>query len=254
MQLTNRPKVVASVVALVIVIGVIGVVILPYLLSPASDPDAITVTLLHEAGVMIETNDTRIYIDTYCLQNQYANLLADVILVTHLHWDHYNGTLINELQKEDTVIMIPASESYEVELHDAIGVKPGDSVQVDNINITAFYMYTTGNYPNHPKSYNWTSYLIDINGFTIFHAGDALNMTELEQFAGQVDVAFLPIYSYGFYPVDSVAKLQPRYFIPTHFDEGQQHTYISAHAGDFAEVSDCEIICLNYWSSYSFQP
>lgn len=247
----TRTQVVGLVVILFVVIAVSGYVLAPLLFPPQSEPVTVTVHLLDTAGVMIEYNNTRIYIDPWFLLDNYTTLLADAILITHPHFDHYNETFINLLQKDDTVNIFPANMSAEVALHDAIGVVPGDVVQIGAITISAFYMYTLVGF--HPREANWTSYLIDINGFTIFHGGDATNMSEYEQLSGLVDVAFLPIYSYGMSVVSSIDMIQPRYFIPTHFDEGYDEMFFIVYGDDIAAVSDCEIIRLAYWSSYSFE-
>ncbi len=49
---------------------------------------AINVTLLNNAGVMIETNGQRIYIDPFDIPRDYADKPADAIFVTHSHGDH----------------------------------------------------------------------------------------------------------------------------------------------------------------------
>lgn len=251
MPSSTKPQVAGLVAILFIVIASSGYMLAPLLFPPQSEPDTVTIHLLHTAGVMIEYNNTRIYIDPWFLLDNYTALLADAILITHPHFDHYNETFINMLQKNDTVNVIPASMSAEVALHDAIGVVPGDVVQVGDITITAFYMYTlTG---SHLPDANWTSYLIDINGFTIFHGGDALNMSEYEQLSGLVDVALLPIYGYGMTVVSSIEMIQPRYFIPTHFDEDYDDMFFTVYGDDITSVSDCEIMRLEYWSSCTFE-
>ncbi|KXH73636.1 MAG: hypothetical protein AM326_10510 [Candidatus Thorarchaeota archaeon SMTZ-45] len=251
MPSSTRPKVVGLVVILIVVIAVSGYMLAPLLFPSQSEQDTVTIHLLYTAGVMIEYNNTRIYVDPWFLLDNYTTLLADAILITHPHFDHYNETFINILQKDDTVNVIPASMSAEVALHDAIGVVPGDVVQLGDITVTAFHMYTlTG---SHPREANWTSYLIDINGFRIFHGGDALNMFEYEQLTGLIDVALLPIYGYGMTVVSSIEMIQPGYFIPTHFDEGYDDMFFTVYEDDIASVSDCEIIRLEYWSSYAFE-
>ena len=57
---------------------------------------------LYNAGVMIETKGIRIYIDPVDLPDDYENLPADAILITHEHGDHYQQDMIDMLQKDDT--------------------------------------------------------------------------------------------------------------------------------------------------------
>ena len=113
----------------------------------------------------------RIYIDPYAIPDNYTDLPADIILVTHPHFDHYSLLDIRDIEKNDTVFIIPENMTVEIERHEAIGLDPGESHQVGDINITAFHMYTLDRPympSSHPKEANWTSYIIDIDGFKIF--------------------------------------------------------------------------------------
>jgi L-ascorbate metabolism protein UlaG (beta-lactamase superfamily) len=211
---------------------------------------------------MIEADGLRIYIDPIELPSNYSTLPADAVLITHPHGDHYNRTIIDMLQKESTVNIMPSNMSAEVVLHDAIGVVPGDTVMVGDINITAFYMYTTapeGYEPSHPPEANWTSYLIDIHGFTIFHAGDSKNITEYNQLTGKVDVALLPLgpgcqSMTGLEVVDAIGKLQPQYFIPIHTTNYSAQSFVNAYEDEIAEVAPgCHPFSLNHFTSYTFE-
>ena len=105
-----------------------------------------------------------------------------------------------------------------------IGLDPEDEYQVSLFDITAFYMYTlpVGVYPaNHPQEESLTSYVIDINGFTIFHAGDSKNIEEYNQLTGSIDVVLLPLglgcqTKADMEIIDIIEVIQPEYFIPIH--------------------------------------
>ena len=199
MSPSSRPQTVAVIAILVVVIGVgtfAGFTLLNT--PPPAGGDTIVLTLLDNAGVMIEADGMRIYVDPINLNSTFSSLPADAVLITHPHGDHYNSTCINMLQKETTVNVIPENMTTEVAIHDAVPVNPLDTVQVGDITITAFYMYTEiwiegERFASHPSEANWTSYIIDINGFKIFHAGDSKNITEYETITGEVDVALLPL-------------------------------------------------------------
>jgi L-ascorbate metabolism protein UlaG (beta-lactamase superfamily) len=229
---------------------------------PANEEKSIALTLLDNAGVMIEANDLRIYIDPINLNSSFENLDADAVLVTHPHGDHYQGYTIHMLQKEDTMNVFPANMSDQIANHDGIGVVPGDSVQVGTINITAFYMYTfpVDIYPaSHPREANWTSYIIDIDGFTIFHAGDSKNIDEYEQLAGQIDVALLPLgpgcqTMADFEIVLALETINPGCFIPIHYVVGADQTWIAEYDDMVADrTTDCDILSLAYFESHTFQ-
>jgi L-ascorbate metabolism protein UlaG (beta-lactamase superfamily) len=272
MSPSGKPQTIAIVAILIVVMGV-GVFAGYTLLnnSPQTPPPSpedvtidITLTLLDNAGVMIEANGTRIYVDPINLPSNYSTLPADAVLITHPHGDHYNSTCIDMLQKATTVNVIPENMTAEVVAHDAVAVNPLDCVQVGDINITAYYMYTEvwiegERFASHPSEANWTSYIIDIHGFKIFHAGDTKNITEYELITGQMDVALLPLgpgcqSMAGLEVVDAIAKLQSDYFVPIHFPYNlASELFIQAYTDEIADCSDCTPIHLEYWSSYIFE-
>lgn len=261
-----KPQTLAVAAILVVAMGV-GVFAGYTVLNtpPASEDSSIKLTLLGNAGVMIEADGMRIYIDPLSLPSNYSTLPADAILITHPHGDHYNSTCIDMLQKPSTVNILPNNMSAELAANDGVGVDPLVSVQVGEINITAFYMNTEvwideERFASHPPEANWTSYIIDINGFKIFHAGDSKNITEYEMITGQMDVVLLPLgpgcqSMAGVEVVDAIAKLQPDYFIPIHFEYNiYAENFVTAYGDDIAACSDCTPLALAYFSSYTFEP
>jgi L-ascorbate metabolism protein UlaG (beta-lactamase superfamily) len=266
MSPSSKPQTIAVLVILAVVMGTgvfAGVMIMSN--PPPSEDNSIKLTLLDNAGVMIEAEGMRIYIDPYNLPSNYSTLPADAILITHPHGDHYDSACIDMLQKESTVNVFPDNMSTEVATHDGVGVNPLDRVQVGTINITAFYMYTEvwidgERFASHPSEANWTSYIIDINGFKIFHAGDSKNITEYELITDQMDVVLLPLgpgcqSMADLEVVDAIDKLQPDYFIPIHFESDLScELFTGAFTDEIEACSDCIIMRLEYFSSYTFEP
>jgi L-ascorbate metabolism protein UlaG (beta-lactamase superfamily) len=260
MALTNKPRVI--IVVTILVIGVIGVGLIAASLVPtATESDTLRITLLANAGIMVEADGLRIYVDPVDLPENYTDLPADIILVTHPHGDHYQTDVIDMLQKEDTVNIFPSNMSDAVTLYDAIGVEPLDQVQVGAVNITAFYMYTWAPEPyeaSHPPENNWTSYIIDINGFVIFHAGDSKNLPEYQQIAGQIDVVCLPLgpgcqTMAGDEVVDAVQDLEADYFIPIHFTEGNEQLFMLEYGDDIADTTECEALPFAHYEYHEFE-
>lgn len=263
MALTGNSRIglVAALVTVLVVSSVVGFV----LLNPAAEENSVKVTLLTNAGVMLEAQGLRIYIDPYRLPDNYTDLPADAILITHPHGDHYQESSIELIETEDTVFIMPENMTTEVTRHDAIGVNPGDSIQVGTINITAFYMYTVpvevGDtiYPaSHPAEANWTSYIVDIGGFTIFHAGDTKDIPEHADLEGLIDVAFIPLgpgcqTCYEDEVVDIVDMIKPAYFVGMHYATGYNDDFEDEFGEDIAAINDCVLINMEYWSSHTFQ-
>ncbi len=257
MSLSKRMKITFTVTAIIIIVVVGSSVVAFSFLN--QNANSIRFTLLDNAGVMIEHQGIRIYVDPINLDSTYGDLPADAVLITHPHGDHYQGSMVNLLQKEGTVNIFPENMSVEISVHDGIGVNPEDQLQVGHITITAFYMYTFSlqGYPaSHPEEANWTSYIIDINGFVIFHAGDSKNIPEYYQLTGEVDLALLPLgpgcqTMANEEVVQALNVIEPRYFIPIHYAEGTNTEWIATYG---SQVTNCQIISLSYWQATSFIP
>lgn len=261
----SKPQSIAALAILAVVMGAgvfAGVMI--FTNPPPPEDNLIKLTILDNAGVMIEAEGLRIYVDPINLPSDYSALPADAILITHPHGDHYDSTCIDMLQKESTVNIFPDNMTTEIAAHDGVGFDPLDSVQVGSIIITAYYMYTEvwvddERFASHPPEANWTSYIIDINGFKIFHAGDSKNITEYEQISGQMDVVLLPLgpgcqAMTGLEVVDAVDKLQPGYFIPIHTTDLDAEIFVGAYTDEIEACSDCTPMWIEHFDSYSFEP
>ncbi|MFW9787739.1 MAG: MBL fold metallo-hydrolase [Candidatus Thorarchaeota archaeon] len=252
--------------AFAVVIGVIVASASVFLLmNPAQEPaKEIEVRLLLNAGVMIEANGVRIYVDPLYIPSNYTDLPADVVLITHPHTDHYSVSDLNDIVTNDTLFVCPANMTDAIDRFDGVGVNPGDSFLVEGINITAFPLYLP-DYPSgvqsvHPESANWTSFIIDIDGFTIYHAGDNKYIDEYEELVGSIDLAFLPIYFDGglgdlnasLYPiVQSINVIQPTYTIPTHFAGDNRETFLSEYS-ILVENPTNEILDVPYFTFLTF--
>lgn len=226
---------------------------------PTNSAPVIHVNLLFNAGVMIETEGTRIYIDPYNLHSRiYSNYPADAILITHDHGDHYDPTSIDIIKTNETKLYFPAIMSSEALIYEATPVVPEDTFVIDHINVRCFYMYTMpgSNQSSHPREYNYTSYLLEIDGFTIFHAGDSWNIDEYEQLTGEVDLALLPLgpgcqTMTGVDVVSAILTIEPSYFIPIHYDENYKETFLSLYNTSIENLN-CTVIDLDYYESYTF--
>ena len=254
MILTRRAKILLSIGAIVIVAGVAT----PLITISVLNHNSVTLTLLDNAGIMIEARGSRLYIDPIELPDSYADKPADAVLITHPHGDHYEYESMSLIQKESTVNIFPDNMTAQIATHDGIGLDPEDTYQVGIFNIQAFYMYTlpVGEWPaSHPQEANWTSYLVTVNGLTIFHAGDSKNIDEYEQLTGLVDIALLPLgpgcqTMADMEIVDVLEIIQPDYFIPIHYSLLADETFILNY-GDL--ITDCEIISLEYFTSHKFR-
>ena len=219
----------------------------------------ITVNLLTNAGVMIEANGLRIYIDPIDLAYNYSEFPADAVLITHDHGDHYQESTIDIIKTDETIIAMPDVVVAISTLENVTSVAPLDSFLVGTINVTCFYMYTfapEGYTSSHPIESNYVSYLIDIDGFVIFHAGDSSNIPEYSQLQDKVDLALLPLgpgcqTMTGLDVVNAIDMIKPSYFIPIHYDDFVKEQFIAVYSIAVGNCG-CEIIDLEYYESYVF--
>ncbi len=166
-------------------------------------------------GFSIQSVGAHVVIDPYQVKELAP---ADIILVTHAHYDHCSVADIEKLQTDGTVI-ITEPESAQKLSGDVRIVKPGDTLTVNGIQIEAVPAYNT-NKKFHPKSKNWLGFVVTIDGVRIYHAGDTDLIDEMADLS--VDIALLPVS--GTYvmtaeeAVQAVKRIQPKMAIPMHYD------------------------------------
>jgi len=174
------------------------------------------------SSIKIKKNKT-IYIDPFKILDNYKD--ADLILITHSHYDHFSKEDIEKVKKEDTIIVITKDlkqRTLELGFNDSKIkiVKPNDEISINDINIKTIVAYNL-NKKFHPKENEWVGYLITIEGITYYIAGD----TDLNEENKKVkcDVAFVPVG--GTYTMTSkeaaelVNMIKPNIAVPTHYGD-----------------------------------
>ena len=125
-----------------------------------------------------------IYIDPWKLRDSEP---AELILITHSHYDHFSLEDIAKIRTDDTTIVAPKDCKTPGNVK---YVLPGDTLKLKDVEIEAVAAYNLGK-SFHPKSNQWVGYIINIKGTRIYHAGDTDFIPEMETL--KVDVALLPI-------------------------------------------------------------
>ena len=146
---------------------------------------------------------------------------ADVIFITHAHFDHFQPEEIDKIRKSKTQIVAPTDVAKELG-GNVKAVKPGDSFDVAGIKVEAVPAYNTHpeRLQNHPKANQWVGYILKLDDKRYYHAGDTDPAPELEQI--KADVAFVPIGNGGFVmTVEEAAALvkamKPKVAVPMHY-------------------------------------
>lgn len=164
-----------------------------------------------------------IYIDPYDIKENYND--ADIIFITHTHFDHYSEADINKVKKEDTIYVAPRDVlerliNNNVDEKNTIVVVPNidNEINIGNIKFKAVPAYNV-NKQFHPKENGWVGYLITIDEIKYYIAGDT-DITE-ENKKIKCDVAFVPVGGTYTMTSDEAAKLvniiKPKIAIPIHY-------------------------------------
>ena len=145
---------------------------------------------------------------------------ADLVFVTHAHFDHFRPDEIAALRRPDTVVVAPRDIAADLP-GPVRAVAPGDAFEIDGVAVQVVPAYNVApdRLQHHPKANGWVGYVLSSNGVTWFHAGDTDHVPELD--AVRADAAFLPIG--GTYTMDAreaagLAKaIAPDVAVPMHF-------------------------------------
>jgi len=150
------------------------------------------------------TGDKVIYTDPFKIK---AGDKADIILITHEHYDHCSPEDVKKLQGPDTVIVTVADCAKKLS-GKIMTVKPGDNIEVAGISKKF-----------HPKENSWVGYIFTVNGQRIYLAGDTDHIPEMKNF--KADIALLPVSGTYVMTAEEAIKaaldIKPKIAIPMHY-------------------------------------
>ena len=149
---------------------------------------------------------------------------ADIIFITHEHYDHFEPESIAKIKKDGTFLAAP--ESMKKKLLSESGVasdkcvfyNPGETHELVGIVIETIPAYNKLK-PFHPKGNRWQGYIVNMDDVRYYVAGDTDVNADIQKV--KCDVALIPIG--GHYTMDKkqaadyIASLKPKAVIPTHY-------------------------------------
>ncbi|MEJ7788464.1 MAG: MBL fold metallo-hydrolase [Thermoleophilaceae bacterium] len=200
---------------------------------------------LGHSGFRISARGATVYIDPYRVS---GGPKADLILVTHGHYDHFSLQDVERLSHEDTWLVAPAAVAERTKGR-VVSIAPGELLELEpipGVDVAAVAAYNTSKRDTdgrlfHPREAGCVGFDLNVRGERLYHSGDTDVIPEMDSVVG-VDVALLPVS--GTYVMtageaaEAARRIQPRVAVPMHWGE---HIGTRADAEAFAEKAPVEV-------------
>lgn len=181
------------------------------------------ITFIGHGSLIFSFGGKVIHVDPVSQMADYTKFpKADIILVTHEHFDHFDLKTLEILRTDKTVLVLTETCAKWVE--DGIVMRNGDVKIVEGLKIEAVPAYNivhkgSNGRPFHPKGVG-NGYVIIFGDKKVYVAGDTENTTEMKKLTG-IDVAFLPMnLPYTMTPemvADAANAFKPKILYPYHY-------------------------------------
>ena len=205
---------------------------------PLRGPLKIT-TVMH-AGLVIEAGGQVVIVDP--AQGSWDGIpQADLILITDIHGDHMNPSMIAKVKKSGGVVIAPGAVAKTVTEAQVLG--NGETKTIGAWKIEAVPMYNLKRGPSEGKLYHdkgrGNGYIVTYGGLRIYIAGDTEGIPEMRALKN-IDVAFVPMnLPYTMTPeeaADAVKAFHPKVVYPYHYMGSDTKAFEAALAGTGIDV------------------
>lgn len=184
------------------------------------DYNGITIEWLGHAGFKI-VKEKIVYIDPFQIPE--TSEKADIIFITHAHYDHCSIEDIKKIIKSSTIIVCGSDVQSKLgkvgPTIKSLITEPEKNETVYEINFSVVPAYNMDK-QFHPKDNCWMGYIIKINCTKIYHSGDTDIIPEMKSI--QTDIALLPVG--GKYTMNAIQAvtaatiINPKLAIPMHYE------------------------------------
>ena len=155
-----------------------------------------------------------IYFDPYQIE---GGPTADIILISHDHFDHCSPEDVKKIMSPDTMIVTDKKSAKKLKGNVTV-VKPGDTLTLAGVNIQVVNAYNL-NKKFHPKKNEGLGFIVTLEGIRVYHAGDTDCIPEMKTI--EADIALLPVS--GTYVMtaqeacEAALAINPKVAIPMHY-------------------------------------
>jgi L-ascorbate metabolism protein UlaG (beta-lactamase superfamily) len=174
------------------------------------------ITWFRGSSVRIRRNGVEIHVDPLGLNEDSR---ADLVLLTHPHYDNFSEDDIARVRTPETVLVAPASMKKLLADADHF-MRPGDMLQLEDFDVLAVPAHNVDK-KFHTQDNGWLGYVFTIGGTTYYHAGDTDFLPAM--FGIRCDVAFLPCGGHYTMGVEDAAKAAEacgaELIVPIHWGE-----------------------------------
>lgn len=206
------------------------------------------VAWLGHSGFRIDVGKATIYIDPYRLSGEEPK--ADLVLITHQHYDHFSIQDLERLRKPDTRVLAPPAVAERLE-GNVTSLRAGEVVETDvyGVDVRAVPAYNTSKRdgdgrPFHPRDAGCLGYELNVRGERLYHAGDTDVIPEMDWVVG-ADVALLPVSGVhvmtALEAAEAARRIQPTVAVPMHWGG---HVGSAEDAQAFADAAPVEVVIM----------
>ncbi len=217
------------------------------------------ITWLGHASFMLkETSGKIYYIDPFQLPKNKELQKADIIFVTHAHYDHFSQEDILKILNHDTTVVATPDVLEKLQVPDSqkFPVEPNKSYEIKGFKFSTVPAYNVKpeKLQFHPQKNRWVGYILELNGKKIYHPGDTDYIPEMRELSEKhIDIALLPMGGTYTMDVDQMIEaalaIKPKTVVPMHYKGIKQASLLGDKSSEAEErlkagVKNAEVVIL----------
>ena len=143
---------------------------------------------------------------------------ADIICISHAHYDHCSPADLLTIQQPSTLIVTETEAAAKL-TGKIITLAPGERCEAEGVIIETVPAYNT-NKQFHPQFNGWLGFILTVDGVRVYHAGDTDYIPEMKNI--RADIALLPVSGTYVMTAEEAAQaaiaIGPKIAVPMHYD------------------------------------